>query len=315
MKTLENVVVLSLEDYEQLMKNQKSEELEVGKWYFVDRSKKIPNDNKALVMYQGQGVETYGFSHSDKFINCYGISNTFSNPEYVYTKATHQEVEQALIKEAKKRGFKEGVNATREWIYPNARLVTLNRNNYTFNPSINSLTLDGWEIFYKGKWAEIIPEREYKEGDIVISESCGSQFITEHKCGSIGNYQCHRFVSGDKKSLSYGGSYTNILRHANNEEKEIFNNLANPKPKIDYDRLKTGSVVMVSNNGDQIFFDIDHNYPCTILNIDSGYIIDRIGQLSKSNYKHTLNLIQEGAKLACYATSSKPTYITEVISY
>lgn len=247
MKTLENVVVLSLEDYEQLMKNQKTEELEVGKWYWVDRSKMTPNDTKSLVVYQGQGISTYGFNHKDKFISRYGLSNTFCNPIYVYTKATHEEVEQALIKEAEKR-YKVGdkvmcIAHNEELVIQNLHLTKQYLPDYNrlwYGQNRNKAVV----VFQDGKWAEIITE-----------------------------------------------------------------------PKIDYDRLKTGSVVMVSNNGDQIFFDIDHNYPCTILNIDSGYIIDRIGQLSKSNYKHTLNLIQEGAKLACCATSSKPTYITEVISY
>lgn len=237
MKTLENVVVLSLEDYEQLMKNQKPEELEVGKWY---------NYEGGLFCFQGL---------KDGLLRGYGIMNYYDSwtdecnlgkRPNLWKSATHQEVEQALIKEAEKRGFKEGVNATREWIYPNARLVTLNRNNYTFNPSINSLTLDGWEIFYKGKWAEIIT-----------------------------------------------------------------------KPKIDYDRLKTGSVVMCKYTGNHCYGDgkVDLNKPLTLVFRKSEFYFGQDNIIKKEGRKNRLyDTFEQDGKFMLYL-SDNDDHITEVISY
>lgn len=219
MKTLENVIVLSLEDYEQLMKNQKPEELEVGKWYkFSD---------KGMFCYSGKTI-SYGFDYNGIWCEDLGHGSNLGE-------ATREEVEQALIKEAENR-YKVGDKAM--CLAHNEELVIQNLHlTKQYPPDYNRLWYGqnrdkAVVVFKDGKWAEIIPEPEYKDGDIVISESCGSQFITEHKWGSIGNYQCHRFVSGDKKSLSHGGTYTKILRHATKEEKELFNELANPEPKV-----------------------------------------------------------------------------------
>lgn len=85
-----------------LSKEEVKKGLEVGKWYFVNRHIKI--EPKALVCFQGHGKDAYGFTHEPCWSNTYGNPNTFKTKGYEYTEATPQEVEQALIEEAKRRG-------------------------------------------------------------------------------------------------------------------------------------------------------------------------------------------------------------------
>lgn len=120
-------------------------ELEIGKWY---------KHNKFL-LYIIDKTHWYGFDVS-------GAWNDYATYEDLMTDkdllpATDKEVETALIAEAKRRGFKEGVK------YFNASLPsfkeTARNNEFKY---INSdeviLYLDGNTIFYNGKWAEIISE-------------------------------------------------------------------------------------------------------------------------------------------------------------
>ena len=73
----------------------KKDALVVGKWY---------NDKGCLFNYQ-KSSNVYGF-----FTDGIWTNDPWSWGGKYSTLATDKEVEQALIKEAKKRGFKEGVN-------------------------------------------------------------------------------------------------------------------------------------------------------------------------------------------------------------
>jgi len=72
--------------------------------------------------------------------------------------ATHQEVETALIEEAKRRGFKEGVYvnpANKTWSRKLKLHLCKNEREFIFRD--NGLLCCGVEILHNGKWAEIIP--------------------------------------------------------------------------------------------------------------------------------------------------------------
>tara|TARA_R110000764_G_scaffold179285_2_gene265362 strand:+ start:113 stop:463 length:351 start_codon:yes stop_codon:yes gene_type:complete len=72
-----------------------------------------------------------------------------------------KEVEQALIEEANKRGFKKGVIANLTHCgHRNSRAEILNEN-YRYNGRY--LSIDNFIIFEKGKWAEIIKQTITKE--------------------------------------------------------------------------------------------------------------------------------------------------------
>ena len=67
--------------------------------------------------------------------------------------ATDKEIEQALIKEAKKLGFKEGVR----YLSPNNKFNRFIKEPFYLNEDNDALCCkNGDFIFYKGKWAEII---------------------------------------------------------------------------------------------------------------------------------------------------------------
>jgi hypothetical protein len=77
-------------------------------------------------------------------------------------KATEIEVEQALIKEAKKKGFKEGVKFNSAWrsgaiCYFNGMHYEAKNNSLSSGCSYNDC------IFQSGKWAEIVKETITKE--------------------------------------------------------------------------------------------------------------------------------------------------------
>ena len=72
--------------------------------------------------------------------------------------ADPKEVEQRLIEEAKRRGFKEVVKIKDFYNNGGERVLRDNGAPITYFPDMNKLTYFGWDIFRKGKWAEIIEE-------------------------------------------------------------------------------------------------------------------------------------------------------------
>jgi hypothetical protein len=101
------------------------------------------------------------------------------NPNIDY-KATDKEVEFALIQEAQKRGFKEGVvvNPPNESWARNIKTHLLTDHDKVFWYTANKeLLCCGVQIFYNGKWAEIVPE---KKKSIKISEMPGSRERPDH---------------------------------------------------------------------------------------------------------------------------------------
>ena len=68
--------------------------------------------------------------------------------------------EKILIKEAKKRGFKEGV-----YYKVDNGTDYRNRCNKEFNYDRNRLFSNGWALFSEGSWAEIIPTMTKQEAE------------------------------------------------------------------------------------------------------------------------------------------------------
>ena len=148
--------VRSLEIEEEFPELFKEEALVVGKWY------KYGSMDSLMVFNNGKN--TYGF-----FNGKYGTNWYFSIGKTA-TLATDKEVEQALIKEAKKRGFKEGVvfNVTRDlWGVSKGGKTgynTIINNNFEYSNSVRVNCTDCcMSIFTKGVWAEIIKETITKE--------------------------------------------------------------------------------------------------------------------------------------------------------
>ena len=102
--------------------------------------------------------------------NCIELSNGewFENLDHSlsghlksYRLATEEEVVKALINEAIKRGFKNvgelSLKIVSGEMFKKGSFVTAN-NKFIYISVENILYLDGVEIFYKGKWAEIVIE-------------------------------------------------------------------------------------------------------------------------------------------------------------
>jgi hypothetical protein len=168
-------------------KEPKETKLEVGKWYKTNHG--------CLFNYNGNIDKEndpcgYGFSMSGKWFE---IDNSDdggweSNP----TPSTDQEVEAALIKEAKKRGFEEAKNI---------KSITFEGKTMELSKASEFQFKDGelrrWElsggyvvIFYKGKWATIIEDQKPK--------ICGYEMEEKEMDGiKYVKFGCEIFDTGD----------------------------------------------------------------------------------------------------------------------
>lgn len=114
-------------------------ELEVGKWYKL---------KGRLFCISENSHNKYGFNLLGKWIDDLYI--TYPEEGVI---ATPEEVEQALIKEAKKRGFKKGVMYEGEGLVNHKKPFS---GCFEYFPSQNTLDCckGSGEIFRSGKWAE-----------------------------------------------------------------------------------------------------------------------------------------------------------------
>ena len=131
--------------------------LEVGKWYISEHY---------LAYYLG-----------DYKCNCIKLSDGawFENMHHSlsghlksYKLATEEEVSEALINEAKKRGYKEGVKCKFGII---EEIRTIETNDFVFKLEYNTLGIKRKNgnadiIFRSGKWAEIIEQSEPTKEEI-----------------------------------------------------------------------------------------------------------------------------------------------------
>jgi len=121
-------------------------ELEVGKWY----------KRKGELLVWNGGKDTYGFTQNGFFSNtmaCTYIDNNEPAPK--------KEVEEALVKEAIKRGFKEGVHIHRPF-WNDLKDCIIDKDNfpeymdYFYDFRKDYLEVKGFVVYSKGQWAEIL---------------------------------------------------------------------------------------------------------------------------------------------------------------
>ena len=130
--------------------------LEVGKWYRLR--------NKAfnwLMCYTENRNVCYGFNSENLYSNEY-VMYDYND----WKLATEEEVREALINEAKKRGFNNIGNLKIKNTFGGISngFVTLT-NNFYYDYKGNTLRLDGALIFNNGVWAEIIEEKNTFDKD------------------------------------------------------------------------------------------------------------------------------------------------------
>ena len=132
-------------------------ELEVGKWYISEHY---------LVYYLGNyKCNCIKLSDGEWIEN---VRHSLSGHLKSYRLATEEEVSEALINEAKKRGYKEGVRCQFGLI---KEIRTIETNIFEFKLEYNTLVIkrkDGNAdiIFRNGKWVEIIEEPEPTKEEI-----------------------------------------------------------------------------------------------------------------------------------------------------
>lgn len=143
---------------------EEKKELVVGKWYkSLEYPKQIvfASDIKDV-----QNIKGYGFDTRGDWESC---DNRFSWRLPIngnYTEATNQEVEEALIKEAGRRGFKE----KDLFIKLNDKQYQLEKEIGTFQFLANILFYQGAPIFNNGQWASIIPTMSKSEAEEKLKE-------------------------------------------------------------------------------------------------------------------------------------------------
>jgi len=128
-------------------------ELIVGKWYKNSIDSLLYCKN---IEYDGC-ISGYGFNQFGQWVDDYVII-----PEY--TEATPKEVEEALIKEAKKRGFVDGIYLEKSGINKSLSSCVKNPINGNFNYFEHCNVLDSQNgnghIFDNGTWATILPSKK-----------------------------------------------------------------------------------------------------------------------------------------------------------
>lgn len=133
-------------------------ELEVGKWYKRPHNSALFCVTEVLLNLENHyGI--YGFDNIGNWMK--DNSKTFWDKD---VEATPEEVEAALINEAKKRGYKGGIKLSPLESCSNA-IDTEKEDVYSYIPKVshyvgNRLQLNGTGIYQDGKWAEILPQEK-----------------------------------------------------------------------------------------------------------------------------------------------------------
>lgn len=140
--------------------------LEVRKWYNAN----YKND-KYLVLIKDtdkEKINTFGFISKEgkEYAGDYPFSKNY---DYNWTPATKEEVETALINEAKKRGFNNidtlSIKVPNLKIYPKG-FFARGFNTFEFDFEQNVLEFSGVPIFDNGTWAEIIKPKQMTKEEI-----------------------------------------------------------------------------------------------------------------------------------------------------
>lgn len=130
------------------------EDFKTGDWI-----KKTWNDGDIdMFLCNKVTSERYYHKSGNYFRNGEGLYSDYGSCDIddyrvTFSKPTNKEVEELLIKEAKKRGFKEGVKTSHKGV---SNFTPLRFNHLEY---YSDMLCDGWGnvLFSKGVWAEIIP--------------------------------------------------------------------------------------------------------------------------------------------------------------
>lgn len=126
-------------------------ELEIGKWY------KGSANIEFLVCYQSNGFDNYGFWRDQPYRDNLLFGDCWYN---ISRLATDEEVSAALIAEAKKRGYKQGITCA---FGKGAHNRMIRENEIRWVPDWQdkgALCMGTNVIFTQGNWAKILPKEK-----------------------------------------------------------------------------------------------------------------------------------------------------------
>lgn len=160
MKTTKAGLQKQLNEIQKQIDNFKEEpKIEIGKWYTDNDS----DSDFLMCVTKINGDEYFGYG----FTGCSGYRNSDDNNSWgsisydIKREATDKEVEEALIKEAKKRGFKKGVTVNQKTAYNGeGGSYEIGAQRYLYSPIAQNFSISGVGIFNNGKWAEIIEDEK-----------------------------------------------------------------------------------------------------------------------------------------------------------
>lgn len=91
--------------------------------------------------------------------------------------ATTKEIENTLMAEARKKGYIAGVKVNTNFNgWSGQGICELTNDHSSYYPKNDRLQIGGTTVYYNGKWAEIIPQPQYKVGDW-ITRIPGNKYI------------------------------------------------------------------------------------------------------------------------------------------
>ena len=181
-RTIDDKTKVSIKELRNILAKEKLSQAKENTWYKLD-------DN--VYQFNEKNGVGYGLV-KDEWVD--GMAWLQNENHHDYVEANQQEVEEALIKEAKRRGFFNGTLCNNSNVHDvdlkNNRLSF--ENNFEFDLEYNTLRaiLDSettYSVFKNGKWAEVIkPEKSLEERvkeleDAVFECSCLKSYIDGDK--------------------------------------------------------------------------------------------------------------------------------------
>ena len=150
---------LILEHYPEF---EPKEKFKVGDWVTVKTPRIYGWRDDTVRISRIDGFQYWSFNRLD----CKKEEYTTA-PYENYRKATKEEIETALIAEAKRRGFEKGVMVNQKPAYlgNGSPSVVINGGTFGFSAEYSNMHLGGTGIYNNGKWAEIIPTMTKEEAE------------------------------------------------------------------------------------------------------------------------------------------------------
>jgi len=164
-KSEEDAAAIPVKDAEEV-----KSELEVGKWA------KDPTTGESKFLFYIEDIDESGglnpiFSYGFNLHGNWSGKACRSRDILKWREATHEEVSAALIEEAKRRGYKEGVVVSELGF---TKSGAIEANGFNFESDLNMLLLGNSVIFDNGQWAEIVEQPKEIDwsvpGQLVVNE-------------------------------------------------------------------------------------------------------------------------------------------------